>query len=135
MNYYDPYEIVWISDEYLSKDKKNIYRTISIKNLKTGKTKNTYVVPSRVVSGRPFNNYKNWKRIVDNFDQERKLVWHFEPYMEVNGKHEKWGPDSKNNINADSIIYSNKVTVEDYKKSVFDEQPQEPFGNGLFDIT
>lgn len=136
MNHYDPYEIIWISEKYLSKDKKNYYITISIKNLKSGVTKNTYVVPERVATGRPFNNYKNWKSIVDNADSAKKLVWHFEQYMIANGEQHKWGPDRSGNINADSIIFSYGDKVADYKnknKSVKEDE-QVTFENDLFEM-
>ena len=134
MNCYDPYQIVWVSDKYLSEDKRVYYHTISIKNLKTGQTKNTYVVPERVASGLPFNNYKNWKLIVDNIDEAKKYVWHFEPHMIKNGEEHPWEPDPKGNINADSIIYHHGDTVEDYYKSFNIIEEINEFGNDLFEI-
>lgn len=134
MRHNDPYEIVWVSDKYLSKDKKNYYITISIKNLKTGRTRNTYVVPERVISGKPFNNYKNWSSIVDNVTEAKKLVWHFEPYMIANGQSETWGPDRSGNINADSIIYSHGDTVKDYHESLEVVEEVKQFDSDLFEI-
>ena len=136
MKFNDPYQIEWKSDRKLSKNGKEWYIIISIKNLKLGMSKVVQVVPEKVATGIPFDNYKNWRRIVENFEEAKKLVWHFEPTMLVKGEPEPFGPDRSGNLNADAIIFSYGETVKDYKKSKqpIKEVEQVTFDNDLFEM-
>ena len=81
MKHTDPYQIEWKSGRQLSKDGKEWYIIISIKNLRLDRSRVVQVVPEKVTTGRPFDNYKNWRVIVEDFENAKKLVWHFEEKM------------------------------------------------------
>jgi hypothetical protein len=136
MKHTDPYQIEWKSGRQLSKDGKEWYIIISIKNLRLDRSRVVQVVPEKVTTGRPFDNYKNWRVIVEDFENAKKLVWHFEEKMNVRGVKKDFAPDPSGNINADAIIYSYGETIEDYKKNQ-QAKPVEPvkqFDSELFEI-